>query len=347
MCISKLHPILNWLFCWHWHDSCVVFDSFGREATTNMTTKCFHGLQSMFSVHSVLQLQSKAMVNLLSSEESTVKFVDDLKLSLCTYIGDWYEFVLSQPHTWDKHGWTESASTKWYKIINELAITIVLIYSISKIKIVKTTRNHQDFAVNVGRWMFIFSATGSVERLIGKLLVFWRSIVVLRCGVFVDLYLGRGCWFFQGWEGLYSQNANFKNIVKYIYIYNYIHYTYLFDCMKLYVNKCCVLWSESWWIYQKKIHWELLPQSELRIACIRSWQRLVDEFGARFFGIQDHSGKNWPTRDKEGDNLSFVLRFTGMLAFAPMPCVPASLHDMAKMRVGTGQLGAQETKTRS
>ena len=26
-----------------------------------------------------------------------------------------------------------------------------------------------------------------------------------------------------------------------------------------------------------------------------------------------------------------------MLAFAPMPCVPASLHDMAKMRVGTGQ----------
>ena len=35
-----------------------------------------------------------------------------------------------------------------------------------------------------------------------------------------------------------------------------------------------------------------------------------------------------------------VPRFTGMLAFAPMPCVPASLHDMAKMRVGTGQLGA-------
>ena len=31
------------------------------------------------------------------------------------------------------------------------------------------------------------------------------------------------------------------------------------------------------------------------------------------------------------------LRFTGMLSFAPMPCVPASLHDMAKMRVGTGQ----------
>ena len=28
-----------------------------------------------------------------------------------------------------------------------------------------------------------------------------------------------------------------------------------------------------------------------------------------------------------------------MLAFAPMPCVPASLHDMAKMRVGTGQPG--------
>ncbi|CAK9018646.1 Cleavage and polyadenylation specificity factor subunit 5, partial [Durusdinium trenchii] len=28
-----------------------------------------------------------------------------------------------------------------------------------------------------------------------------------------------------------------------------------------------------------------------------------------------------------------------MLAFAPMPCVPASLHDMAKMRVGTGQSG--------
>jgi len=49
-------------------------------------------------------------------------------------------------------------------------------------------------------------------------------------------------------------------------------------------------------------------ESELRIACIRSWQRLVDEF-------------------------------TGMLSFAPMPCVPASLHDMAKMRVGTGQSG--------
>ncbi|CAJ1361109.1 unnamed protein product [Effrenium voratum] len=49
-------------------------------------------------------------------------------------------------------------------------------------------------------------------------------------------------------------------------------------------------------------------ESELRIACIRSWQRLVDEF-------------------------------TGMLAFAPMPCVPASLHDMAKMRVGNGQSG--------
>jgi len=49
-------------------------------------------------------------------------------------------------------------------------------------------------------------------------------------------------------------------------------------------------------------------ESELRLACIRSWQRLVDEF-------------------------------TGMLAFAPMPCVPASLHDMAKMRVGTGQSG--------
>ena len=60
------------------------------------------------------------------------------------YIGV-YEFVFSQPHTWDKHGWTESASTKCYKIINELANTIVLIYNTSKMKIVKTTRSHQDF----------------------------------------------------------------------------------------------------------------------------------------------------------------------------------------------------------
>lgn len=49
-------------------------------------------------------------------------------------------------------------------------------------------------------------------------------------------------------------------------------------------------------------------ESNMKIACLRSWQRLVDEF-------------------------------TGMLAFAPMPCVPASLHDMAKMRVGSGQSG--------
>lgn len=49
-------------------------------------------------------------------------------------------------------------------------------------------------------------------------------------------------------------------------------------------------------------------EAQMRIACLRSWQRLVDEF-------------------------------TGMLAFAPMPCVPASLHDMAKMRVGSGQSG--------
>eukprot|EP00442_Polarella_glacialis_P052124 CAMPEP_0115160346 /NCGR_PEP_ID=MMETSP0227-20121206/70755_1 /TAXON_ID=89957 /ORGANISM="Polarella glacialis, Strain CCMP 1383" /LENGTH=1360 /DNA_ID=CAMNT_0002572235 /DNA_START=111 /DNA_END=4191 /DNA_ORIENTATION=+ len=49
-------------------------------------------------------------------------------------------------------------------------------------------------------------------------------------------------------------------------------------------------------------------EADMRIACLRSWQRLVDEF-------------------------------TGMLAFAPMPCVPASLHDMAKMRVGDGQSG--------
>ena len=94
----------------------------------------------------ILQLQSKAMVNLLSSEESTVKFVDDLKLSLRTWLYiDVYEFVFSQPHTWDKHGWTESASTKCYKIINELANTIVLIYNTSNMKIVKTTRSHEDF----------------------------------------------------------------------------------------------------------------------------------------------------------------------------------------------------------
>lgn len=49
-------------------------------------------------------------------------------------------------------------------------------------------------------------------------------------------------------------------------------------------------------------------EADLRLACLRSWQRLVDEF-------------------------------TGMLAFAPMPCVQASAHDMAKMRVGSGQSG--------
>ena len=44
---------------------------------------------------------------------------------------------------------------------------------------------------------------------------------------------------------------------------------------------------------------------------------------------------------RNGFVFSVTPRFTGMLAFAPMPCVPASLHDMAKMRVGTGQLGSQ------
>lgn len=49
-------------------------------------------------------------------------------------------------------------------------------------------------------------------------------------------------------------------------------------------------------------------ESGMRLACVRSWQRLIDEF-------------------------------TGMLAFAPMPCVPLHQHSMAKMRIGSGQSG--------
>ena len=60
--------------------------------------------------------------------------------------------------------------------------------------------------------------------------------------------------------------------------------------------------------------------------------------------VPGYGRKNGLQVTTRGTYMDLVLRFTGMLAFAPMPCVPASLHDMAKMRVGTGQLGAQETK---
>ena len=148
----------------------------------------------------ILQLQSKAMVNLLSSEESTVKFVDDLKLSLRTWLYiDVYEFVFSQPHTWDKHGWTESASTKCYKIINELANTIVLIYNTSNMKIVKTTRSHEDFCrqcrlTDVHFYKDRFS--GEVDRQVVGLLTEYCGFEVRSFGRFIPRKVGMldFCW---------------------------------------------------------------------------------------------------------------------------------------------------------
>ncbi len=74
MCISKPH---EWQCMPYWIDSfagigmsVVLCLSFGREATTNMTMKCFHGLQSMVSVHSAASEKSNGgWADELSSEE--------------------------------------------------------------------------------------------------------------------------------------------------------------------------------------------------------------------------------------------------------------------------------------